>query len=464
MAGTPRHSGSSPATARSSSQAIRRASFLTLAMCEAEVAETCVTRQGISVNVRSVIAFKVGNDDESIVNAGQRFLSDQDQMSVLTGRIFAGHLRSIIGSMTVEEIVTERQKLATEVLDGSKAEMAKIGLIVDSLQIQSIDDMGTGYIDAMAAPHVSAIQRQAKIAQAQANQAAAEAEQESQRKQAEYARQTAVVQAQYKAEVDKAQAEAAQAGPLAQADTQRAVIAAQTELAQRQAELRQQQLVAEVVKPAEADAERVRILAHAEAERMKVQAEAAASNDRVALDRMLIDQLPQIVKEAAGGLASANISVLNGADGLGETGRRTRRPGRDDPRSGQEEPRGITRARHAGTRTPARRAAGPGRPLTDRGRRQASCRFSPPPSCLLPSLGYTCLRGTAATGAPISVCRPRGHRRGQRDGARHDAPRTARTRRAGPRSSRSSPPATRPRSCRSPCRPCSRRTIRARSR
>src|SRR6266581_3405424 len=125
-----------------------------------------MTRQGISLNVRSVIAFKVGNDEESIVNAGQRFLSDQDQMSVLTGRIFAGHLRSIIGSMTVEEIVTERQKLATEVLDGSKAEMAKIGLTIDSLQIQSIDDMGAGYIAAMAAPNNAAIQRQAKIAQA----------------------------------------------------------------------------------------------------------------------------------------------------------------------------------------------------------------------------------------------------------------------------------------------------------
>jgi flotillin len=296
----------------------RQVSFLTLAMQESEVAEQCVTTQGISLQVRAVIAFKVGNDPESVVNAAQRFLSDQDQMSVLTGRIFAGHLRSIVGSMTVEEIVTERQKLATEVLDGSKAEMAKMGLIVDSLQIQSIDDLGAGYIDAMAAPHNAAIQRQAKIAQAQANQAAAEAEQESQRKQAEYARQTAIVQAQYKAEIDKAQAEAEQSGPLARASAQRQVIAAQTELAQRQAELRQQQLVAEVVKPAEADAERVRVLAQAEAERMKIQAEAAASHNRVALDRMLIDQLPSIVREAAGGLAQANISVLNGADGLAE--------------------------------------------------------------------------------------------------------------------------------------------------
>jgi flotillin len=296
----------------------RKTRFLTLAMCEAEVAETCVTKQGISLNVRSVIAFKVGNDEESIINAGQRFLSDQDQMSTLTGRIFAGHLRSIIGSMTVEEIVTERQKLASEVLDGSKAEMVKIGLTVDSLQIQSIDDMNSGYIDAMAAPHNAAIQRQAQIAQAQANQASAEAQQDSQRKQAEYARQTSVVQAQYKAEIDKAQAEAAQAGPLAQAQATMGVLAAQTELAHRQAELRQRQLVAEVVRPAEAEAEKVRILAQADAQRVKLQAEAAASFQRIALDRMLIDQLPQIVREAAGGLAGANVSVLNGADGLSE--------------------------------------------------------------------------------------------------------------------------------------------------
>lgn len=296
----------------------RKVRFLTLSMCEAEVTEVCVTKQAIALTVRAVIAFKVGNDTESIVNAGQRFLSDQDQMSVLTGRIFAGHLRSIIGSMTVEEIITERQKLATEVLDGSAVEMAKIGLTVDALQIQSIDDMKLGYIAAMAAPHNAAIQRDAQIAQAVANQTAAEAEQKSQRTQAEYARQTSIVQAQYRAEVEAAQAEAAQAGPLAQAKAQQEVIDARTELAQREAELRQQQLVAEVIKPADAEAERIRILALADAEKMRVQAEAAASNNRVALDRMLIDQLPQIVKEAGRGLSGANVNILNGADGLGE--------------------------------------------------------------------------------------------------------------------------------------------------
>ncbi|MGY1437472.1 flotillin family protein [Streptomyces reniochalinae] len=296
----------------------RKVRFLTLAMSESEVAETCVTKQGIVLTVRAVIAFKVGNDNESIVNAGQRFLSEQEQMSVLTGRIFSGHLRSIIGSMTVEEIVTERQKLATEVLETSKTEMGKIGLIVDSFQIQSIDDGDTGYIEAMSAPHKAAIQRQAKIAEAQATQASVEAEQEAARNQAEYERQTAIVEAEYKAEVDRAQAQSAQAGPLAQAHAQQEVLAAQTELAERAAQLRQQELVAEVVKPAEAEAERIKVVALAEAERMKIQAEAAASHDRVALDQLLIDQLPQIVKEAATGLSQANVNVLNGADGLGE--------------------------------------------------------------------------------------------------------------------------------------------------
>ncbi|MCW2659211.1 MAG: rane protein, partial [Mycobacterium sp.] len=228
------------------------------------------------------------------------------------------HLRSIIGSMTVEQIIRERQKLATEILDGSKEEMARIGLTVDALQIQSIDDDGLGYINAMSAPHNAAIQQQAQIAQAQANQLAAEAEQESQRKQAEFARQTAIVKAQYKAEVDKAQAQAAQSGPLAEAQAQREVLQMRTELAERAAELRQQELVAEVVKPAEAEAERVRIMAVADAEKMKIQAEAAASHNRVALDRMLIDQLPQIVEKAALGLSNANLTVLNGAEGLSE--------------------------------------------------------------------------------------------------------------------------------------------------
>jgi len=140
--------------------------FLPLTEQEATVAEPCVTKQGVTLNVRAVIEFKVGDDPESIISAGQRFLSDTQQMGVLTSRIFAGHLRSSISSMSLEEIVTERQQLEIKVLGDATAEMARLGLSIRSLRLQSIDDMGAGHIAAMAAPHLAAIRRQAKIARA----------------------------------------------------------------------------------------------------------------------------------------------------------------------------------------------------------------------------------------------------------------------------------------------------------
>ncbi len=295
-----------------------RVSRITLALQESEVAEECVTKQGIALLCKAVIAFKVGDDHESIANAARRFLMDQDQMSTLTGRIFAGHLRSIIGSLTVEEIIRERQRLSEEVLDSSKPEMEKIGLVVDSLQIQSIDDRGSGYITALAAPHQAAVQRDAQIAQAQAQQAAAQAQQESQRNQAEYERQTQVTRAGYKAEVDRAQAQAAAAGPLSTAEAQMAVIKAQAELAQRNAELKEKELIATVQKPAEAEAYRIRAIAEAEAHRTRVQAEATATGHGIALQRMLVEEMPEIIRAAASQLANANVTVLNGTDGMSQ--------------------------------------------------------------------------------------------------------------------------------------------------
>jgi uncharacterized membrane protein YqiK len=381
----------------------RKVAFLDLSMFEASVTETCVSRQGIQLRVTAVIAAKVASDEASIVNAAQRFLADQSQMATLTGRIFAGHLRSIVGSMTVEELITERQKLATEVLDASKEEMARIGLLVDALQISEISDGNSGYIAAMAAPHNAAIQRAAQVAQAEADQAAALARQQSQRAQAEYERDTVMAQAGYKAEqaaaqskadaeaakaqqaalaaqaeytaqteaasaraaqtaaqarleadaaqaqveattqaaraeaarvaaqakqtalaaqaeyeatASAAQAKAAQAGPLAAARAQQEVIDEQTKAAQRRAELREQELVAEVVKPAQADAERVEILARAEAKKTELAAEAMSTSNRVALDQLLIQQLPEMVRAAASGLQGAKLTILNGTAGI----------------------------------------------------------------------------------------------------------------------------------------------------
>ena len=296
-----------------------RASTLTLAMQEAEVVEDCFTQQGLTLAVQAVIAFKVGDDHECIAAAARRFQSDQSQMATLVGRIFSGHLRSIIGSMTVESIIRDQQKLSDNILDASKIEMARIGLAVDSLQISQIDDKGSGYIASLAAPHQAAVQQAAKIAQAAADQASAMAQQESDRNQAEYARQTAIKRAEYQAEIDQAEARQAAAGPLAEAQAQQAVLAEQAKVAAENAALREAELVAEVVKPAQAEAERIKTLAKAQAEATKMSAQAAAAEGRIALDQMVISQLPEMLRAAAEGLNGANLTVLNGAEGLNGT-------------------------------------------------------------------------------------------------------------------------------------------------
>jgi flotillin len=304
---------------------LRSAAFLTLRMQEAQVAETCQTVQGITVNLSAVGAFKIGDDTQSIVAAAQRFLSDQRQMPALVGQIFAGHLRGIVGAMTVEDIIRERQKLANEVLDASKDELAHIGLVVDSFQIQSIDDAGSGYIKALAAPHNAEIQKAAAVAQAQADQAAAEAQQKSIQAQAQYKQQTAEVEAAADAKINVAKATAQsetvaaqQDSERQQADSRKAAIAAQAQLAEQQAELTAKQLEASQVKPAEAQAKIVKLQAEAEAAAMRIKAEAAGANNRVALDLKWIEIMPELVDKMSDALAESNLTVLNGAEGLGE--------------------------------------------------------------------------------------------------------------------------------------------------
>lgn len=303
----------------------RSAAFLTLRVQEASVQETCQTVQGLTVNLSAVGAFKVGDDARSIVAAAQRFLGDQSQMPTLVGQIFAGHLRSIVGALTVEDIIRERQKLANEILDASKEELAHMGLVVDSFQIQSINDSGSGYIDALAAPHNAAVQKQARIAQAQADQEAVEAEQKSVQAQALYAQETAEVEAAAQAKINIAKANAEAESVAAQKESERqqaesakAAVEAQAELAEEQALLAGKQLESTEVKPAEADAKVVRVKAEADADAMRIRAEAAALNDRVALDLKWIELMPVIIEKLAAALADSNLTVLNGTDGLGE--------------------------------------------------------------------------------------------------------------------------------------------------
>ncbi len=250
-----------------------RARILSLDLYEAELEESCVTGQGIPLTVQAVAVFKVADDFQSIANAARRFLDQQDQMESLVGQILAGHLRSIVGSLTVEKIITDRNSLAQEVKSASSDEMEKLGLVVDAFQIQEVGDP-SGYIKNLAAPHIAEVEKNARIAQAQADQAATEREQEANAQKAGFTRDSEIKQAGARAEVQAAQAEADQAGPLSQAKAAQRVTEEQAALAAKQAAKREAELVAEVQKPADAEAYKTVKLAQAQRDAMRAQADA----------------------------------------------------------------------------------------------------------------------------------------------------------------------------------------------
>src|SRR4051794_6655894 len=153
-------------------QTVRR---LSLDLRQADLAIDCVTHQGIPLGVKGVLIYKVGDDFASIANAARRFLDQQYMMYQRVQNVFAAHPRATGGNMTGEEMIRYREKLTSSARSSSGPETEKPGLIVDSLQIQEIDDP-TGYIRNLGRPHAAAVERDARIAQAQADQNATEAE------------------------------------------------------------------------------------------------------------------------------------------------------------------------------------------------------------------------------------------------------------------------------------------------
>jgi uncharacterized membrane protein YqiK len=270
-------------------QTVRR---LSLDLRESELSIDCVTHQGIPLGIRGVVIFKVGDDFTSIANAARRFLDQQDQMDARVHNVFAGHLRAIVGQMAVEEMIRDREKLTQLTRESSGTEMEKLGLIVDSLQIQEIDDP-TGYIQNLGRPHAAAVAMQARIAQAHADREATENEQQADALKAEARRNSNIKQAGFQAEVDEAAARAKQAGPLSDASARQEVVVQETKVAELEAQREEQRLQATVRKPADAQAyqqttlakaERDARIAGAEAQAQEVELAAAAHAARVKLE------------------------------------------------------------------------------------------------------------------------------------------------------------------------------------
>ncbi|MGY5034614.1 flotillin family protein [Streptomyces sp. 900116325] len=259
-------------------QAVRK---MSLDLNETELSVDCVTHQGIPLRVRGVVIFKVGDDFVSIANAARRFLDQQKMMSERVHNVFAGHLRSIVGGLTVEDMIRDREKLTGQTRAACGSEMEKLGLIVDSLQIHEIEDP-TGYIKNLAMPHAAAVQRDARIAQAEANRRATEAEQQAAARMSEATRDSEILQAGYQAERDKAAAKSRQAGPLADAAARQEVVVQETRVAELEAQRREQQLQADVRKPADAQAYEKRTLAEGERDARISAAEAHAKETELA--------------------------------------------------------------------------------------------------------------------------------------------------------------------------------------
>jgi len=265
---------------------------LTLDLREAELGIDCVTHQGIPLGIKGVVIFKVGDDFTSIANAARRFLDQQDQMDARVHNVFAGHLRAIVGSMTVEEMIRDREKLTQLTRQSSGTEMEKLGLIVDSLQIQEIDDP-TGYIENLGRPHTAAVASQARIAQAHADREATEQEQQADALKAEARRESQIKQSGYQAEIDRAAAITRQAGPLSEASARQEVVVQETRVAELNAQLEEQRLQAMVRKPADAEAyqkvtlakaERDSRISAAEAKAQEVELAATANGNRVKVE------------------------------------------------------------------------------------------------------------------------------------------------------------------------------------
>ncbi|MCX5012530.1 SPFH domain-containing protein [Streptomyces sp. NBC_00555] len=351
-------------------QAVRK---LSLDLNETQLSVDCVTHQGIPLRVKGVVIFKVGDDLISIANAARRFLDQQKMMPERVHIVFAGHLRSIVGGLTVEDMIRDREKLTGQTRMACGTEMEKLGLIVDSLQIHEIEDP-TGYIKNLAMPHAAAVQRDARIAQAEANRLATEAEQAASARMAEATRDSEILQAGYQAERDKAAATARQAGPLSEAAARQEVVVQETRVAELEAHRREQQLQADVRKPADAAAYETRTRAEAdrdarisaaqakaketelaaaaeaaatratgeaeasatqarglaeaeaakarglaEAEALKARAAALAENQEAVVAQQLAENWPAIVEAGAGAFGSVeHMVLLNGAEGMSE--------------------------------------------------------------------------------------------------------------------------------------------------
>jgi len=268
------------------------------------------TMQGVAVTVEAVAQIKVKSDPESIITAAEQFLTKSDEeRDGLIRLVMEGHLRGIIGQLSVEQIVKDPEMVGERVRDTCADDMTKMGLEVISFTIKEIRDKNE-YIINMGRPDVARIKRDADIAAAEAERdtlikraeatrasavAKAQADQErvlaetlSQAKQAEAQRDLEIKKAQFLEATKKQQAQADKAYDIQANVMQQQVVAESVKVRQvekeheikvQEAEIlrREKELIATTLKQAEIDRQRIETLAAAERQRRIAEAEGAAA-------------------------------------------------------------------------------------------------------------------------------------------------------------------------------------------
>src|SRR4026208_28414 len=194
------------------------------------------TLKGVPVSVKAVANVKIRGGETSLQAAAERFLSmTHDQIQKVIFQTLEGHLRSILGTLTVEEVNSDRQSFAQKLTSEATVDLEKMGIGVDVLTIQEISDEEE-YLNALGKRRTAEVKRDATIGEAEATRDAkiksSEAMQQGEKAKfqaeadiAQAQRDFAIRQAQYQAEIETQKARAGQAGPLSEATARQAVVA-----------------------------------------------------------------------------------------------------------------------------------------------------------------------------------------------------------------------------------------------
>jgi flotillin len=217
------------------------------------IVQNVLSAQAVPITVDGIAQIKIGSDETFIATAGEQLLDkDQEEVEHVAKETLMGHLRAIIGLMTVEKVYKDREEFAQRVLEVAVDDLAGMGLEIVSFVIKDIDD-DKGYIEALGRPEIAAKIRDARVAEAETDREATEKEQNAEKEKADYAKTTNVAKAQFDTQVATERAVADRAEAISLAEQDKMLEVRKAEAAEQAALRRDKELDVETRRPADAN-------------------------------------------------------------------------------------------------------------------------------------------------------------------------------------------------------------------